>query len=114
MANTSGPTITIDPSGSLPMKILIAFVVVGIIALFMTLGFLSPNIDNPDNANEIKKNLGIISVVLAIIVGILGIVTYMYFTANIAYITQFTIVVLFINLFLSLFALSASTLNMRA
>jgi uncharacterized membrane protein len=110
----TGTAITFDPSSNLPLKILMAFVVVGIVALFMTLGFLSPNIDNPDNANEIKKNLGIISVVLAIIVGILGIVTYMYFTANIAYITQFTIVMLFVNLFVSLFALSASTLNARA
>jgi uncharacterized membrane protein len=109
----TGTTITLDPSSNLPLKILMAFVVVGIVALFMTLGFLSPNIDNPDNANEIKKNLGIISVVLAIIVGILGIVSYMYFTANPAYITQFTILVVFVNMFLSLFALSASTLNMR-
>ena len=70
------------------------------------------NNQNKDKADEIKKNLGIIGGVTAVAIMILGFLTYMYLSANIGYVTPFTIIMIFVNLFLSFIAVTFSTLNL--
>lgn len=80
----------------------------GIIAILTWLGFLT---QNKDNASEIRKNLGIVGGISAILIGIFGFVAYMYFIQNPGYIPFFTLIMIFVNLFLSVFAVSASSLS---
>lgn len=80
----------------------------GIIAILTWLGFLT---QNKDNASEIRKNLGIVGGISAILIGIFGFVAYMYFIQNPGYTPFFTLIMIFVNLFLSVFAVSASTLS---
>ena len=72
------------------------------------LGFLT---QNKDNAAEIQKNLGIVGAVSAILIAIFGVVSYIYFTANPGYIPFFVLIMTFVNLFISVFALSAASLS---
>jgi hypothetical protein len=80
----------------------------GVIAILIWMGFLT---QNKDNASEIRKNLGIVAGISAILIGIFGFVAYMYFIQNPGYIPFFTLIMLFVNLFLSVFAVSASSLS---
>ncbi len=80
----------------------------GVVAIMIWLGFLT---QNKDNAAEIRKNLGIVAGISAVLIGIFGFVAYMYFIQNPGYIPFFTLIMLFVNLFLSIFAVSASSLS---
>ncbi len=78
------------------------------ISIMVWLGFLT---QNKDNAAEIQKNLGIVGAVSAILIAIFGVVSYIYFTANPGYIPFFVLIMTFVNLFISVFALSAASLS---
>ena len=82
---------------------------VGIIAIIIWMAFLT---QNKDNGAEIQKNLAIVAGVTGILIGLFAASAYIYFTANTNYLTPFLLVMTFINLFLSLFATSASTLQL--
>jgi hypothetical protein len=80
-----------------------------IIVVLVVLVGLNPI--NKDNANEIRKTLAIIGGVAGILCLILAIASYMYFTSYPAYLTNFILIMTFLNLGLSIFATSAATVN---
>lgn len=88
--------------------ILLSVGILGILGISLALGFLT---QNKDNGAEIQKNLGIIAGVTGILVILFGVVAYIYFTANIDYLGPFVLVMTFINLLLSIFAVSAASLQ---
>jgi hypothetical protein len=88
--------------------VLLGLGLTGMIAIMIWMGFLT---QNKDNASEIQKNLGIVGAVSAILISIFGVVSYMYFTANPGYIPFFVLIMTFVNLFISVFALSAASLS---
>ena len=93
---------------SLMTKVLLGVGVLGITGVGIGLGFLT---QNKDNGAEIQKNLGIIAGVTGILILLFGVVAYMYFSANINYMAPFVLVMSFVNLFMSIFAVSASSLQ---
>ena len=80
----------------------------GMIAIIVWLSFLT---QNKDNASEIQKNLVIVAAVSGVLTILFGIAAYIYFTANTNYLTPFLLVITFVNMFLSLFAISTSSLQ---
>jgi dipeptide/tripeptide permease len=92
----------------LPVYIMSGIGLVGVIAIIVWMGFLT---QNKDNAEDIKKNLGIIAAVTFVIIGIFGAAAYVYFSANVAFLTPFVLIMTFVNLFLSSFAVSAASLQ---
>ena len=80
----------------------------GIVGVMIALGFLT---QNKDDGAEIKKNLGIITGITGVLVFIFGAVAYMYFTTNVNYLTPFLLIMTFVNLLLSLIAVSAASLS---
>lgn len=95
-------------SPDLPVYIMLGFGLAGIAAIVLTIGFLPMN---PDNRGEIQKNLGIIAAVTGILIGVFGGAAYMYFSANLNSLPTFLLCMTFINLFLSIFAVSAASLQ---
>lgn len=89
-------------------QILLGIGLLGIVGISLALGFLT---QNKDNGAEIQKNLGIIAGVTGILVVIFGVVAYIYFTANINYLPPFLLVMTFVNMLLSIFAVSAASLQ---
>jgi len=89
-------------------QILLGVGIAGIVGISLTLGFLT---QNKDNGAEIQKNLGIVAGVSGILVILFGVVAYIYFTANINYMGPFVLVMTFVNLLLSIFAVSAASLQ---
>jgi len=92
----------------LPVWIMLGIGLAGIIAITVWLGFLT---QNKDNATEIQKNLAIVAGVSGALIFVFAIAAYIYFAANTNYLTPFLLVMTFINLFLSVFAVSTSTLQ---
>jgi len=88
--------------------VLLGLGLTGMVGIMIWLGFLT---QNKDNAAEIQKNLGIVGAVSAILISIFGVVSYIYFTANPGYIPFFVLIMTFVNLFVSVFALSAASLS---
>ena len=78
------------------------------IGVVVWLGMLT---QNKDNASEIQKNLAIVAGVTGCIIILFAVASYMYFSANTNYVTPFLLIMTYINMFLSLFATSASTLQ---
>lgn len=89
-------------------QILLGVGILGIVGISLALGFLT---QNKDNGAEIQKNLGIIAGTTGILVILFGVVAYIYFTANINYMGPFVLVMSFVNLLLSIFAISAASLQ---
>lgn len=92
----------------LPVWIMLGLGLGGIVSMIVWMAFLT---QNKDNGPEIQKNLWIVFGVVGALIALFGAAAYMYFTANTNYLTPFLLVVTFINLFLSLFATSAATLQ---
>ena len=67
--------------------------------------------NNKDNANEIQKQLGIVTAVTAVIMLLFGGAAYMYFTTDVNALTPFLLIMTFVNMFLSLVAVSAASLG---
>jgi len=80
----------------------------GLVAIIVWLGFLT---NNKDNANEIQKNLGIVTAVTGVLILIFGGAAYMYFTTDVNALTPFLLVMTFVNMFLSLVAVSTASLG---
>jgi len=80
----------------------------GLVGLITAFGFVT---QNENKGAEIRKNLGIIFAVSLVIVFLFGVISYMYFTTNVNYLTPFLLVMTFVNMFLSLFAVSAASLS---
>jgi hypothetical protein len=80
----------------------------GLVGLTITLGLVT---QNKDNAAEIQKTLVIIAILSCVLVAIFGVVSYLYLSVNQNYVSPFLFVITFINLFLGVFAVSCSTLQ---
>lgn len=80
----------------------------GIIGMLVWMGMLT---QHPDNAAEIRKSLAIVGGVSGFIIFFFAVAAYNYLSVNVNYLTPFMFVLGFINLFLSLFAVSASSLQ---
>jgi hypothetical protein len=80
----------------------------GIIGILVWLGVLT---QDKDNAAEIRKNLAIVGGVTGILVFVFAAAAYVYFMANINYLTPFLLIMTFVNLFLSLYATAAASLQ---
>lgn len=93
---------------SLMTRILLGVGVSGILSVGIGLGFLT---QNKDNGAEIQKNLGIIAGVTGILILLFGVVAYMYFSSHINYMAPFVLIMTFVNLFMSIFAVSAASLQ---
>jgi hypothetical protein len=93
---------------SLMTRVLLGVGVSGILGVGIGLGFLT---QNKDNGAEIQKNLGIIAGVTGILILMFGIVSYMYFSSHINYMAPFVLIMTFVNLFMSVFAVSAASLQ---
>ena len=89
-------------------RILLGVGVSGILGVGIGLGFLT---QNKDNGAEIQKNLGIIAGVTGILILLFGVVAYMYFSSHINYMAPFVLIMTFVNLFMSIFAVSAASLQ---
>lgn len=89
-------------------RILLIIGILGIVGLSITMGFLT---QNKDNGAEIQKNLAIVAGVTGILVILFGVVAYMYFKTNVAYLPDFVLIMTFVNLLMSVFAISASSLQ---
>jgi uncharacterized membrane protein len=92
----------------LPVWIMLGTGLIGLVSITIWLGFLT---QNKDNASEIQKNLAIVAGISGALILVFGIAAYIYFAANTNYLTPFLLVMTFINMFLSLFAVSCSTLQ---
>ena len=85
--------------------------VIGLLSIIAIIVWLSFLTQNKDNATEIRKILAIVAGVNGVMVLIFGVAAYVYFSANTMYLTPFLLGMVFINMFLSLFAISSSVLQ---
>lgn len=89
----------------------LCMLVFGILGVIGIIAWMATMTQNKDNGAEIRKNLSIIGGISGGLIFAFGIVAYNYFSINVNYLTPFLFVLSFINLFLSLFAISAATLQ---
>ena len=89
-----------------PIILMLTICTLGIITIGYIMAFY---VQNKDNANEIRKNLGIISGVTLLIIIMFGGASYMYLFANMNYLPPFLFIMSFLNLFLSMLAVTFST-----
>lgn len=94
-----------------PTNALLGIGIVGIVGIIIWMGFLT---QNKDKADQIKLQLGIVALITSALVGVFGAAAYMYFSANVNYLTPFLLFMSFLNMFLSVFAVSASTLQVAS
>lgn len=94
-----------------PTNALLGIGIVGIVGIIIWMGFLT---QNKDKADQIKLQLGIVALITSALVGVFGAAAYMYFSANVNYLTPFLLFMSFLNMFLSVFAVSASTLQVTS
>jgi Zn-dependent protease len=80
----------------------------GLLGLTIALGVAT---QNKDNASEIQKTLVIIAILSCVLVAVFGVVAYLYLSVNQNYVSPFLFVLSFVNLFLGVFAVSCSTLQ---
>lgn len=92
-------------------NILLGIGIVGIASITIWMGFLT---NDKDNGKKIITELGIISAIVFIICSLFAVAAYVYFSSYPAYLTNFILVMTFINLALSMFAVSAATINVSA
>lgn len=96
----------------LPVWIMLGLGLGGIVAVIGWMAFMTVN--KPNSAAEITRQLWIVFGVVGSLIVLFGAASYIYFTANTNYLTPFLLVMNFVNLFLSLFAMSAATLNVTS
>lgn len=94
--------------GKLSLYVMLGIGLIGLVTVVVWLGFLT---NNKDNANEIQKNLGIVTAVTGVLMFIFGGAAYMYFTTDVNALTPFLLVMTFVNMFLSLVAVSTASLG---
>jgi hypothetical protein len=81
----------------------------GLLSLYLYIGFGS---SQTDNASEINKQIGIVAGVTTVLVLLFGVITYVYFSVNVNYITPYLLVSNNINLLLSIIAVAISSLRL--
>lgn len=96
-------------SGSIVMKVMLGLGITGILGIIIFLSQMP--VSNPDHANQIQINLGIVTGVTAVIMLLFGGAAYMYFTTDVNALTPFLLIMTFVNMFLSLVAVSAASLG---
>lgn len=87
---------------------LIVILIAGLAGVIYTLGLF---VGDKDNLSEIQKKLAIISGSSSALILMLGIFTYLYLRVNPGAFVPFVLVMLFVNLELSLTAVSVSVLQ---
>lgn len=92
----------------IPLYVMLGLGLSGLVAIVIWLSMLT---NNKDNANEIQKQLGIVTAVTAVIMLLFGGAAYMYFTTDVNALTPFLLIMTFVNMFLSLVAVSAASLG---
>ena len=88
---------------------MLALGLTGIIGIIVWMGLLTQNLQN---GAEIRKTLGIVGGVSGFLIFFFAVAAYNYLSVNVNYLTPFMFILGFINLFLSLFAVSASSLQL--
>lgn len=89
-------------------NILLGIGCAGIVGVAIGMGFLTRD---KDNAQKISTELGIICTAVVFLCILFGIAAYIYFSSYPAYLTNFVLVMTFVNLALSMFAVSAATIR---
>ena len=85
----------------------------GIALIIVSLIFVG--MSSPDkNANEIRKNLGVVAGMSGGGVLAFGIASYIYFSTHVNYLTPFLLIMTFVNLALSVIAVSISSLKVTS
>jgi hypothetical protein len=84
--------------------------VAGIIVCMGLVAFKSPD----ENANEFRKNLGIVAGGCGGAILLFAGGAFIYFSTHVNYLTPFLLIMTFINLFLSVFAISAASLRISS
>ena len=97
-------------SGDIVMWSALGLGIASVIITMVFIGFSSPDKD----ANEIRKNLGIAAGVCGGGILIFAIAAYIYFSTHVNYLTPFLLITTFINMFLSVFAVAASTVKITS
>jgi hypothetical protein len=95
-------------TSSVVQYVLLALGCVGIFAVIIMMGLAS---QSKDKSDEIKKQLGAIFAITFILCALFALAAYIYFSSYPSYLTNFVLVMTFVNLALSIFAVSVSTIN---
>lgn len=98
-------------SMDVPTGVMLGLGLAGIVTMTILMGLYT---QDKNNGADIKLNLGIIAGVTGVLILMFGAGAYMYFTANVNYLPPFLIVMSFLNLYLSLFAVSAASLQVTS
>jgi hypothetical protein len=89
-------------------NILLGLGCLGIVGVAIGMGFLTRD---KDKAEEITTKLSVICGVVVFLCILFAIAAYIYFSSYPAYLTNFVLVMTFVNLALSMFAVSAATVR---
>ena len=81
---------------------------IGIAGLTIAIGFLT---NKKDKGDQIKAELGIVATIAGVLCFLFAVISYIYFMSYPAYLTNFILILTFINLALSIFAVSVATIN---
>jgi len=95
-------------SPEIPVYVMLGLGLAGIVSIIVWLGFLT---QNKDNGAEIQRNLAIVSAVVAVLVFLFGGAAYIYFMSNTVYLLPFLLIMSFINMALSVIAVSTASLG---
>lgn len=94
-----------------PMSIQVILIVLIIAGLGGVIYALTRFAGDKNNLNDVQRNMSIITAVTSVIVLLLGIFTYLYIRINPQSFVTLVIIMLFLNLEISLIAVSASVLQ---
>lgn len=84
------------------------------IALIVTYILFFTTGSNFENSNDVNKHIIIVSIPTAILTLLYGGITYLYFSANVNYVTPFLLISNTITLAISLIALSISSIRVTS
>lgn len=76
-----------------------------------SVGYIAYTAGNPDTRNEIQKHVAILTTVNLLTTILFGVLVYMYILRSPASFFPITIVMMFFNMFLSIMAVSISSLQ---
>jgi hypothetical protein len=103
---------TVSAVQSTPWIYILLFLGMGLIVT--SVGILSYLTQNKDNSENINAKIGAVTGVASVAVILFGIVAYIYFTTNKAYMTNFILIMTFLNMLLSIIAVSTAVINVTA
>lgn len=100
-----------EPTNNYVVGGVLGLFLLGVVGIIAWMGILT---QNKDKGAEIQKSLTIIASLTGVLVFLFGVAAYVYFTANVNYLTPFLFVLSFVNLFLSIYAVSAASLSVTS